>query len=963
MPDSSVPFRRVAVAALMLLLLLPAVAAQDSEETAALVTWNVPDLHVLPQLTHDESEAVVFSQVRDHNNEPVIGDRCDRINVLYDYAGDTDIRMTNMSLPESWYYDEFEVVEPYDNITLKTEGSCDDVPASDWQTDWEEFQADGDLEMELLTNLSGENREFWEEESFTARWNVTRFIPGVDEPGTIVFFPHGNVSYELLSPDMQVHDEGRIAADEINKWYETEVELPEGPGMYILNTVGHNESLEEDYSDTDNPYDNPYGGVATPIWVEPTYPEGHSMLYAEEERCRDDQYPPTCEKEGDIEVGWWEDHVELDLVNATIRGQATGAEYDEITLDRWNDTYWNTSFTIPADFDTRTYGHSLEIDYRAYHWFERDGVRDQSVEDDRQFVDIERFDLVESSPPFIQLGETIDIGVTPISPITEDPLDPEHFTDINLSVYHDVNGTVIHRDRVTDPDSIYDEGQNMFRYPFDVPVNVSTGVYNAHMTVGDNFSATNSIESDFRVISANDTTEPIVLMGASGEQGNENISVSYEEPGAYTERAILHNVGPDLERVQVFFDGDLEEFSTFEDDQPVRLAPGQTQVLEFVFAPTDSGDYSGNVLFDVEGSYIEPYNITVSTDISVDCMDTFGDSFCVTRTDLSEEVLDVGGYSLEIDVENTENQSETFDVRVEGGLTAITTGENEWTETVGPLNETTVEIPYTAGQHDSGLYEGDIILAAHERSAGFNASVDIEITDDEIEAYTNEPELGDFVEGEDVTFSIVMNNTGTIPIDSVDISSTALDFTDQDEVSLEPMESVERNYTVQAPADVRDTAEVTVESGNAEASVTFEIDTFQDFSDDISELQNWIGQRQDELERLDGQDNIDAALWEDVRSDLTRMESDINDADRAWSGGNYMQAEQKYQDADALQGTVESNMANLEVEEPVNGDGNGDDEGGIGLDTFLLPMLIILILFVISGIILYFSIVPEKDQY
>lgn len=905
------------------------------------ISWSITDAYVLPEYSQKGGESVVFAHVVDHNGILVTPNRCEDINNLYDYAGDVNMPLTHSEDPEAWFYDEFTTSETDSSLTIYAGGECEGVDTTESDTDQVSLQPDGDLKVEFLTDMSG---GFWEEETVTVRWNVTRTV----QFGT-AFEPGANLSYKLYRPNLSVVQEGELGgfSDEVvrgDSEYFAEITFPRSSGQYILSVIAVNESLN---------LENPYGGAAQQLWVRPTYLRGDSQLIIPDENCVTVDGREKCEKGAQMEVTFREDHANADNVTVTVTDTEgfSATTFTQFTLNRWNESYWNQTFTVPRDFDTATYGHALAFQIFALHEFTRNDEVERSAVTRTEYVNISRFKIIESTPPFIRLGDMIDLIFSPVTPYTENPVSRYNISRVNIQV-RNMHGQNIYENVLFPPfDDVYDDSRQVFTDPFTVPFNTTTGVHTVHVTIEDVFGEAVTEVFDFKVMTQEDTARPVVLVGAGGQVNNEEMTANYSSTGTERERVILKNLGDSPALVDVFFTGDMQDIARFRVEETPSIAPGQQHIFEIPISISESGRYTGDIIFQIGGSFIEPYNITVPADIFVQCKDIF-DVFCVVSTDLEKTITSPGTHAISFRVLNQGSSHDSFSVRAEGNITDLVGFDSRHRSVnVGPGNVTTVELPFNVGVYNSGFYPGRILLSTHPEGLVMNASILAQITESRITVDSPDRNLGQYVDGESVTLSLIINNTGTQTINSLEVSSPELGISRTESETLEPRQSMQREYqgTARAGLSIVNVT-VTPEQGSSDTA-QFTIRTYRDYQGDIQQLRSQLSRAR---ATLGNATRINESTRTDIGNRLHSAETLLNRAESSWNGGQYQAAADRFQEADDVWSSTAPRVSSLESETDSTG-------GGFSLDALVIPMAIILIIFAISGVILYLSVVPEEE--
>lgn len=901
------------------------------------VTWNIEDARVLPKWTSFGSEGVVIAHLSDRNGNPITPNRC-AVDFIYDYAGgQTSQSMVHAGMPSAWYYnDTLQFTDSDSSLTLTASGNCDinTNPTSQTLT----FDKDGDMRVTFLNDTS---ENYAEEEFLRLEWNVTKSVPFGTE-----FVENANVTYTLYDMSMNVIDASDSSWDvkRENKRYTAEVELPKQGGMYVLSVLARNNSLS---------MQNPYGGAARAIWVEPTYLKGEGDIHAPASRCDLSGADPVCEKGTRINVSFHEDYADADYVNVTVRGSTDGYSdgplYKRFTLTRQNKSYWYGDFYFSRNFDTATYGNQLDVTITGVHKYERNGDHEMSENKTTKTIKISPFKLVDSTQPFVRLGNKMKVAFGIVSKISGYIIDPQLISRIDIAV-RNKEGGLVYRNTLKPPlNDSYDEETTLFFDTFTVPFNTSIGEHTATVEVQNAFGVNESLEIPFEVLPQSELDTPLAIVAAGGDLNKQNITKTYIDTGKWTEKVFLRNLADSPVTMDVSFTGDLKGNARWKtENDTITFEPGGSEVIDLEFDLRESKTYNGQVVFQMGGSYFEPQNLTMPVQLYVRCKHAFA-NICVTYTDLHPKIRKTGNHQLEVGVRNNGSYSSRVNLQPQGNLSTIM-DRNAVDVPAG--NTTVVSMPFRVEMHDSGMYRGNVIVSTYGGSITLDGSADINISQTEISVTADETDLGEFVEGNTVTINVTVENTGTEQVETVSVFSSELGIDTTKSVPLSPGNKTHVTVTGTAPGNQQKVNVSFQPPEGMEEVLTFQLQSYKDYSREISDLRQVVRNFRQQLDKKSKSEEK-----ERVVNKLSQMGRALNKSEQFWEQGRYSAAKRNYQNAQSYESTIARQIESLDKQKDNKG---GGGLGGLG--PLLIPMVVILVLVAVGGVIIYLSIAPEDEE-
>lgn len=975
------------------------------QAAAATGHWSITDATVYPEKTNEGAPGVAVMHVEDWKGDPVAPWRCHMIqNQMYygdpinategeDYVNNW-MTYTYGENPDGWFFNDtfrFDSAINQQEIRFSAYGVCEGEESEDTAVEYREVDMDGDIWVRFPEDNDGNVIEeytpqdtYWENETIDIAVNATR-PAGRGE----AFIEDGNYSFTLydISGDVVRHanvheddwaDNIRVMSDrvevEIPLQGSGDVETVDG-GHYVLSVTAHNRTLDVPNVET------PYGGLAVPITVIPSFLEGRSWIEtptppADEDvdvldyPCREQEVTvgrrggetaeiPVCEKDFSFDVYFEELYAEADTVKASVTGAVTGDVFETIELERMNETHWNGSFHIPKMFDTEQYGQDLVINVSAGNQF-------QSVEE-AHLMQISGFDIrTTTSKTNAPLGESVDLVAGPISNFTRSEISNESIARVDFTVTHE--NDVLHEETLERPfSSNYRRENAEFYTRYSVPYTAPTGDHTVNVSMTDIYGVEATTQFDFPVVEPESTDRPVVVLDKQGDHmySINNLSSSFNTTGVYDNTIALYNVGGDPAQVDIEPRGGIADITAIRNSSH-NLHSGQLQLVTISFKPDDSGTHTGHLHFEVGGAEIAPYNITLPVSLDVECNKQVH-PFCITDTNLEQEVTTAGEHTLSFTARNTGDWAPSLQIDVMGQNITQLMEEVHHEETIAVGNSSTVEIPYQVGTFDNGVHTGSLNLfhqgTTSDEEVYLNVSIDVAIDTGRIAATASQTELGTFVEGDQIPVNLTILNNGTRTINTVTLDSENLDISGETvDVHLTSQEETTITHTGTAIAGTEEaTIEVNPDAGSSD-TVTVTFTVYTDYTDDIDALREDLNEVGSTIQQLPAEDR------EPYEIELSNTRELLNASESAWENGRYEDTEEYYRDAELSYEELDQNVADAVANADQNqnessgGDGGESPDEGSGFGLPIMAMAVILIIIVVVAVILYFSLVPEEEE-
>jgi hypothetical protein len=435
-----------------------------------------------------------------------------------------------------------------------------------------------------------------------------------------------------------------------------------------------------------------------------------------------------------------------------------------------------------------------------------------------------------------------------------------------------------------------------------------------------------------------------------GFTADSDLEMEVDRAGVYHGNVTLENLLESENRIHAEAEDGLGEFAEMDSD--IVLEPGESENFTVEINATPAEDYSGEIVFTENAT-----GKTDETEVSVSGPD------CPFKTDrlcAYESLINVTAEEREeqyrtITIDSLWIEDQAIDVS-----TTINGGVNEYAslESTSFTLTDTEELNLTFNPEIPGTYEGELLISSGGGTIAFELvfNADVKELERGLSLSPTSVNLGTVPEGNDASKSFNIENTGTLRIENINLSS---DYSIQDEAteSLEPGGSQEFSVTFQGIDQQAGQMTVTGEAETGEVSQTAEISAtiVQPVSKIKEELRSRIS------------DKRTRATSTSTLEDLTDVESRISSIDTEWNQGNYEEAQRIYQNSLSDLQDIEIQQTGNETDpgtgpqNPGPTDPGNTDEGGGGLG-LIIVFAVILLLILLAGFVVYTSYYPEEGD-
>ncbi len=516
--------------------------------------------------------------------------------------------------------------------------------------------------------------------------------------------------------------------------------------------------------------------------------------------------------------------------------------------------------------------------------------------------------------------------------ITVKEPDGDHFTSFGLD---DMN---------------YRESTGLFRNDIDIPDDAENGTYSLDVEAENLYGEQQTLGSAFTVKAIQ------ASFNTSGD-----IDEEYNKTGIHEYNLTITNKATGSVNISWTPSGDIENFTTMADGNNIVLSGKETDDIEVEFNISYVEDYEGEIeLSDIGGKY----NRTVEVDLKAPSCERRNNSLCFR--DQEEEWLNVtaderGSITRTLTLLYLGERNTTE--RVDSNLTSNITDYLSLDPSSFKINISEEVVALNYSVTEPGNFTGMIKFTGDDTGdiLALRTLLEADVEPEEASLKTLDTvDLGTFVQGENISRQIELNNTGDVSIENFTTSST--DF---------------QTSILAVPVAAGETETVTVTFTNlATSSGTFSINgesSLGDVNSTISVTGNMTAGYTDKVESL-RQRISDLRSQASTNTMITRLddlEQSVDRVESLYEQGSTQQADQRYQqistDLDSLEQQIGSPTT-----PPDGGEGTGDqnqteeepdtepNQGGGG--GIILPLILGLVVLVIIGFVAYTSIIPEEGD-
>lgn len=707
--------------------------------------------------------------------------------------------------------------------------------------------------------------------------------------------------------------------DDDGYYFNAEVDTPTNTNStYIMRIIAENES------------EGLYGSQSYMVDTAPAI-QGNTTVLGTPDNCDEEQMVSHCEVNTTLDVEFGISAANAEQVNATVYGfnSSTGdkeilteVEMDSVSESNYNTTkykqYFESEAIIP-DINTSEWDQQAEVEINSFNI-------DRSYNETYP-INLETFRIEDRSNPTALTGRTHEIRLRLGKYFSLSGYGPERFQSLETVLSGPDEEYYFDKSNLT-----YDSSSNVFTADVLIDADASEATYNLETTAQNIYGEEKSRDTSLTVEDIEQTFEV-----------SDEVNLEYQGTGEFEESLEFENMLDSAMTITVDPDSD-----TLLMDEEINLEPNEEASADYTVNRTVEENEVINVIFEDNstGYFVETeFNIT-----SPDC-GAIIESLCVEDTEISSEIEDPEDYNETVTVTNSDEEPVTANLSIEGNVTNITEVQNQIevndTEDLDMLVR-----PYTAG-----YYNGSLVFSINDSEASIPISLNVTI-DGVNRSLSVDPEdldLGTLGEGESVTETFTVENTGSEMVEGLMVSSSDMNV-ETSEYDLESGEEQEIEVTFVSPTD--GDIMFSGSSVGRDVSVTANVtaNTIEDLTEDTDQLSDRIS---------DLRARADSA---DIENRLTEVESMITQIESQWGAGDYEEAQSTYEDAQSRLDEIDSDIRSQESQDPENpdnqqgGNQDGQNEGSDGGLPIIPIVAILVVLMLVGGFIFYESYIPEEGD-
>lgn len=648
----------------------------------------------------------------------------------------------------------------------------------------------------------------------------------------------------------------------------------------------------------------------------------------------------TCEPGAELEINYnvttsTAENVRLELMS--LDQSETWVEVESMN-EEIEELYFSENVTFPS-IDRTTYQDTVLIRANA-----TSDVRETT---NTHLVDYNPFRITESLSSPYERGLNSEFGFSVVRPYSGLPLRPNDIDDSTISLL-DPDGEIAETMSLDDFNYIEDDGDYVTE--LDLGLDLKTGSYTFHVEIID---STGHKEAEQFGLTIEELDTPFVI--------DDNIlRLEPETTGIFETERVIENKHDENTNLTYEVNESIDDIVSLERDEDlIQLDPHEGKNIDLQIDIDQLENRSGNITFNHTDS---PYQTSLELEIvPPDCL--FGvDEMCSeTAQNKTYQFEEIEERNETLKIQNL-NQPTNATAELRGNITQ----QMELNRT-GFVLEDSEEIMYSMEPLTPGNFTGTIEISAHDNQLEFNRVINSNVTPENMEVeITDLLDLGIIVEeAEELEESVIINNTGEMTIENIEIDSNDVNIEDPslpEEIPPGEAETIQVTFLeiTESPGFLELTLEGSEDTLNREIDLTANI--VEDIRDDADELLVDIQDLESEHQ------NIPI----DIMDDLNDARDLIDDVHLEFNDEQYNSAEDKLEDARSLYESAENELETLDQGSPEPGNGgddegtepqpgtaNGQEESGIGL---LIPIIVGVIVFLVIGFIAYSSIELEPGD-
>ena len=815
---------------------------------------------------------------------------------------------------DTWYADIETNYSDMNSINFIANGTAEsDIPDSGEEASRTYDVNVGNYTPELINNnLPYDMNDMFKAERLMKPDVRVRNITGAirDEADVEVYFHNTTNVEEKFRLDNYNDDEGY--------YFNAEVDTPTATNSsYIMRIIAENES------------EGMYGSQSFFVNTAPAI-QGNTTVLDHPDNCDEEETVSHCEVDTTLDMEFGVSAATAEHVNATVYGfnsssgekeVLTEVEMDSVAESNYNTTrfvqYFESEAVIP-DINTSEWDQQAEVEIHSWNI-------DRSYNETYP-IDLETFRIEDRSNPTALTGRTHEIRLRLGKFFSLSGYGPDRFQSLETVLSGPDEEYYFDKSNMT-----YDNSGNVFTADVLIDANATEATYNLETTAVNIYGEEKTRDTSLTVEDINQTFEV-----------TDEVNLEYQGTGEFEETLEFENMLDSAMTITVDPDSD-----TLLMDEEINLDPNEEAPVDYTVNRTTEENELVNVIFEDNstGYFIETeFNIT-----SPDCGAVIH-SLCVEETEISSEIEDPEEYNETVTVTNSDEDPVTANITAEGNITNITEVQNQI-----EVNDTE-ELDMLVRPYTAGYYNGSLTFSVNDSEGSIPVSLDVNIdgVNRSLSVDPEDADLGTLGEGESVTETFTVENTGSEMVEGLTVSSNEMEV-ESDEYDLASGEEQEIEVTFVSPSD----GEITFSGSSVGRDVSFtaniSANTIEDVTEDIGQLEDRISDLRDRAETTD------------IENRITEVETMITQLETQWSSGDYEESQSTFEDAQSRLDEIDSDITSQsqdpqQPDDPQGGnqDGQNQDTGG-GLP--IIPIVaILLVLSLVGGFIFYESYIPEEGD-
>lgn len=900
------------------LLILVFFVAISGSAAADSSNWNLEALSE-PHDLHDVSDnttTVQLLNLTDSDSDPVDADRLSgddaNLSYIYNQTGGSEFKMEHLS--NGYYYANFTV-----NSTkgFFVEYELEDDSSDGFEDNRTDVLNAGNLTVDILTDFSGTLNP---DESVDLKVNVT-------DEWNDTFENDNNLDVDLYmtngSHTLDIKDLNNKDTNELFwKNFGASFSIAHGT-TYIL----HANATFSGAS-----YSNANGSESILVDTDPELLGEINDLNASS-GCNNESFFNECERSTTLDTKYnitsaSADDVEFEILLVN----KSNSEWFQVETTDLSDEgdLWEGSLETP-DINTSKHEKKYILRYNASRSDGGNFVQTRNVS-------YRSYKIQDKSSPTANQGDSYEVEILLGQYFSLKSLDSSRFKNASIDILEPDSDSF---ESFNLSDMSYDSSSGLFSKSINIPADAETGSYDTDITAFNIYGEKKEKSSGFNVNSVD------ASFNTSGD-----IEHDINKTGIHEINFTVTNKLGSQRTLEVLLKDDIENFTEVNDGDNITLEADEKRNVTVDFNITYVDDYDGEINLTDNGN---DYSSAIEVDIDdgVDC-DLREETLCIEGTSDWENVTssEKGHVTRNIDViylGGKNNTSATFESSVSGDVSSYLSIEPSTGELNSTWDRKDVTLNYSV--ETPGNFTGGVEFWIDDYKVSFNTSLeaDIDSTDTGI-SVTDAVDLGYMATGDPATAEIEVENTGSVEITTLSVSSTEY------EVSMEST-SVSTGETVTRELDFTsvetDSGSVTVTGENSEGDLTGTV------SVTANPVPNYAEQTSTLETRI--QDLTAQTSSESTKTRLQELSTELSNIETLYEQEEYRQAEESYQNVQSELDSIESQISGGAPTSP-DGEPGTEQPDQTGGGPPVVPIVLGLAIILLIGFIAYTSLIPEEGD-